>query len=137
MDQIVGSLGAAPIWRVLMERFLSQKPIEKFTVPSGVSSIPICRNNGYSLKTTAATSSAMVEYFLPGTGPTRSCDGSFSQGSPTQPSGSPTPTGETPTPTPEEKKEKDPTPTETVIEIPVTLPPNENNGQGNGNGNNN
>lgn len=71
MAQIAGSLGAAPIWKGLMETFLKEAPKAKFVIPGGVSRLPICRINGYFLR--SASTSAGMEYFIEGTGPTRSC----------------------------------------------------------------
>ena len=118
MDQIAGSLGAAPIWRSLMEEFLAGTPVERFTAPSDIHRVPICRSNGYSLRNVAATSSAMMEYFLSGTGPTRSCDGSSGNPTPnvTVVSGTPT---ESPSPTEEPKEQPTPTPTTIEITIPT------------------
>ncbi len=72
MDQIAGSLGAAPIWKQLMEQFLKGTPVEKFEKPAGVVSKAIC-NNGKE-----ASQSAQVEYFVKGTEPIRSCANSSS-----------------------------------------------------------
>jgi membrane peptidoglycan carboxypeptidase len=74
MDRVAGSLGAAPIWRQLMEKFLLGTPVEKFNVPDGVSAYPICSNNGLLLRSLSATSSATLEYFIRGTEPKRYCD---------------------------------------------------------------
>lgn len=100
MDQIAGSLGAAPIWRSLMMEFLKDKPIEKFEAPVDVKSIYICSYNGQ--KTRTATSSAYAEYFLPGTEPTGFCDNP----TPQAPQNTQTPTSAqiTTTPTPQPTK---------------------------------
>lgn len=66
MDGVAGSLGAAPIWKNLMEKFLENTPKEDFQPPNGVIKIPICAN-GLALK--YATSSARLEYFEEGTQP--------------------------------------------------------------------
>lgn len=122
MDQIAGSLGAAPIWRSLMEHYLADTPIEKFEAPTDIESLPICRNNGYLLRNKAATSSAMIEYFLPGTGPTRTCgSGSIDGTTQPTPSGSITPSptqdiSETPTPTAVSPTEA--APTEAPTDVP-------------------
>jgi len=73
MAKIAGSLGAAPIWKRLMERYLQHKPKVAFAMPAGIEGMTICRSNGYQLRSSVATSSAMQEYFLAGTGPTRLC----------------------------------------------------------------
>lgn len=59
MDNIAGSLGAAPIWKQLMEKFLEGKPNQEFTVPQGIVKATVC----------ISTSSAMLEYFTEETKP--------------------------------------------------------------------
>lgn len=71
MDNIAGSLGAAPIWRLLMERAVRGTPVEQFRAPSTVVQRAVCQSNG--LLTREATSSAVNEYFLRGTEPTQYC----------------------------------------------------------------
>lgn len=108
MDQVAGSLGPAPIWKNIMERVLANSPIEKFTPPDGMTSTPVCKFNG--LKTqSVATSSAYMEYFLPGTSPTKNCVIPAPSTSPL-PSSSPSENNPPPPPT-------QPTPS-TVIIIP-------------------
>lgn len=94
MDTVAGSLGAAPIWRSLMESFLQGTPVERFTPPEGVVGVSVCPNNGLRLR--EASSSAYTEYFVTGTEPKQFC---IIQ-SPNPPSGIPAPTGSKP----EEKK---------------------------------
>jgi 1A family penicillin-binding protein len=72
MDNIAGSLGAAPIWKQLMEKFLSGTPVEKFTPPSNVTGLFVCRNNGLLLK--EATTAGTLEYFIKGTEPKGTCN---------------------------------------------------------------
>ncbi len=71
MDNVAGSLGAAPIWRQLIERFAADYPRETFTPPPSVVQLPSC--------TTTASGSARqtLEYFLADTSPTSNCS-SFS-----------------------------------------------------------
>src|SRR5207302_6420594 len=45
MDNIAGSLGAAPIWRSLMERFLAGTKVEQFTPPPGLVRKLTCKNS--------------------------------------------------------------------------------------------
>ena len=73
MDSVAGSLGAAPIWRLLMEQYLRGKPIQRFTPPPGIIRENICKENG--LRAETATSSAYAEFFLSGTLPKGSCTG--------------------------------------------------------------
>lgn len=69
MDNIAGSLGAAPIWRILIEKFSEGN--EKFEEPEGIVKVQVCRNNG--LRAREATSSGLTEYFIKGTEPVRFC----------------------------------------------------------------
>ncbi|MDO8658779.1 MAG: hypothetical protein Q7K55_08610 [Candidatus Levybacteria bacterium] len=71
MDNVAGSLGAAPIWKSLMEEFLKDKPIENFEKPPGIVALNICRNNGLLLKVN--NQSGMKEYFVKGTEPAQFC----------------------------------------------------------------
>lgn len=68
MDGIAGSLGAAPIWKDLMEKFLKGTPVEQFMPPDGVVKITGC---------------GVTEYFIKGTQP-KSCS---AKPSPATPSG--------------------------------------------------
>jgi membrane peptidoglycan carboxypeptidase len=115
MDKIAGSLGAAPIWKSIIERYLEGTPIEKFEIPSTISTQFICRQNGYLLRNQNATSSAIPEYFLSGTGPTRMCNGGSAPAVSGQISATVTP-GIAATTTPESS-----TPT-TLVETPTSIP---------------
>ncbi len=101
MDSIAGSLGAAPIWRQMMEHMLAGTPIEKFSPSGGIIRLTICKEKGLRIRN--ATSSAINEFFLPGTVPTKYCDENVTPTpslSPTQSlTNTPVPQ-ETPTPTP-------------------------------------
>lgn len=70
MDNIAGSLGAAPIWKNLMETFLSGTPVETFSKPPSVVQSRICPNISRGRTT---TSSGSVEYYLAGTEPQSPC----------------------------------------------------------------
>jgi 1A family penicillin-binding protein len=72
MDNIAGSLGAAPIWKQLMEKFLEGKPVEEFTPPDGVVKTSACIVYR-SLDGKTATPSAISEYFVEGTQPKNLC----------------------------------------------------------------
>jgi 1A family penicillin-binding protein len=120
MDSVAGSLGAAPIWRQMMEHMLAGTPVEHFSTPSNILQVTICKENG--LRAETATSSAYTEYFLPGTIPTESCTGPMPSitESPT-----PSPTaGDTPTPTPTAIQQ---TPTPTPTSSPTPTPGNQSN----------
>ncbi|HVF69127.1 MAG TPA: PBP1A family penicillin-binding protein [Xanthomonadales bacterium] len=112
MDQVAGSLGAAPIWRLIMNNFFLNLPTEEFKKPTFVVSEVICGNFGQRY----------TEYFISGTQPDDSCE----RPSPTislspSPSVSPTPgpTDEptptpTPTPTPESSEPTESLPLPTI-----------------------
>lgn len=122
MDSVAGSLGAAPIWRQLMEHMIKGTAISKFQPPNGVIKISVCKEKG--LKIRSATTSAITEFFLPGTEPRGYCDETVT---PT-PSITQTPTIITPTepiltPTPIPTSLPTNTPTPTVIEITPTITP--------------
>ena len=127
MDSIAGSLGAAPIWRLLMEKAFLGTSIEQFTAPPGLIRTPVCKENGFRANT--ATSSAYPEYFLRGTVPIKDCNAPLEFPSPSE---EPTPTlfeeeEPTATPTPEPtipptgEPTETPTPTPT-LEPTITLP---------------
>lgn len=70
MDGIAGSLGAAPIWRSLMEKFLAGTPVQQFEPPAGV--VRINTNCTFDLSYKTATFSGS-EYFVEGTQPPIAC----------------------------------------------------------------
>ncbi len=109
MTSVAGALGAAPIWRQIMEAYLAGKPTENFRQPPGVVAQEVCFEDG--LKIEFATSSAYTEFFIRGTVPKKLCN-------------IPTPT---PTPSETEEKEKDnnnqPTNTPSPTQIPQTPTP--------------
>jgi 1A family penicillin-binding protein len=92
MDKVAGSIGAAPIWKALMEKF-NTGPAQKFTPPDDVASIPICKSNGLRLK--EASGSADLEYFLKGTEPRAFCN---SNTPPSSSNPQPSSSGDQPTP---------------------------------------
>jgi membrane peptidoglycan carboxypeptidase len=69
MSRIAGSLGAAPVWRELMEHFHQGLPVKKFEPPSGIIKIAACIGGTDDM----ASGSARIEYFIPGTEPSKSC----------------------------------------------------------------
>lgn len=106
MDRVAGSLGAAPIWKSLMEKFLEGSPKENFEVPEGVISTSVCRSItvvGTDSKT--ATISAGMEFFIKGTEPKTPCRINKPQSTPAG-SANPQPSPSS-TPTPESKKDED------------------------------
>lgn len=62
MDNIAGSLGAAPIWRSLIEQFSKGTPVENFTQPDNIVKASGCFGAGKE-----ATISGIIEYFVKGT----------------------------------------------------------------------
>jgi 1A family penicillin-binding protein len=109
MDNIAGSLGAAPIWRDIMEYYLNGKPIEQFTMPESIITEDVCPYGQYT--------AGYMEYFINGTQPD-SC------GSPTTfPTFTPTPTGgPTPTNQPGPTATPAPPPTATPLPQPTATP---------------
>lgn len=115
MDNVAGSLGAAPIWRQLMTNFLQGVPDERFEKPTFVVSQNVCVSAGIR--------QTYQEYFISGTQPDdNSCTGvtprlSISPSVSLSPSPSPslTPTEEpTPTPEPTVLPPENPQPTESI-----------------------
>ena len=119
MTQVAGSLGAAPIWRRLMEKFLAGTPVEQFTKPDGVENVSICAYNG--LVSHTATSSAYTEYYLTGTAPNQTCDGSPLNTPITIPTAEVTPT-DTPSNTPIPQASSTPEPTTTTAPTNTPTP---------------
>lgn len=60
MDEIAGSLGAAPIWKDLVDTFSLNTPIEQFEIPEGIVQAKPCNL-------------AALEYFVKGTQPSGNC----------------------------------------------------------------
>jgi membrane carboxypeptidase/penicillin-binding protein PbpC len=67
MDNIAGSLGAAPIWRSLMEHFLAGTPVEQFTPPPDIVRTAVCAQ--FASAKSPSTANPSSEYFLSGTEP--------------------------------------------------------------------
>lgn len=109
MDNIAGSMGAAPIWRSLMESFLAGEAVEQFNQPAFVISETVCIPGRASYK----------EFFISGTEENTCAAPTITQ----QPTLTP---AESPTPTPDENdddnEEPTPTPTPTSASIPTSTP---------------
>ena len=60
MDTIAGSLGAAPIWKTLIDKLSLGTPVETFSPPANIVQVPTCDR-----KTS--------EYFIRGTQPLKNC----------------------------------------------------------------
>lgn len=117
MDNVAGSLGAAPIWRLLMERFLAGTALEPFIKPASIVKVQPCL---IALPTGSSSlpiaSFSATEYFIRGTEP-KACPTPVPSTSPSE-SPSPSPTGEpTATPTPTDV----PTPTQPEAPTPTTI----------------
>lgn len=119
MDNVAGSLGAAPIWRSLMGKFLANTPVEQFTPPPDIVQTAVCAQFASTKSPRAATTSS--EYFLSGTEPQNSgCTIPSAQPSEEQPTFIfPTEPGQTTQPT---FYPPSPIPTEAPIDTP-TMPP--------------
>ncbi len=70
MDGVAGSLGAAPIWKDLMETFLAGTPVEQFEPPADIVKLTTC---GLDLSFRISTSSAFTDYFDANTEFPKSC----------------------------------------------------------------
>lgn len=122
MDSVAGSLGAAPIWRQLMEFYLRGKPTERFVKPANVDQQEVCKENG--LRALSATSSAYMEYFLPGTVPRGECNEAISATPTVEPDEENPTSAPEPTPTPAQNPtaiptiSTEPTPTE-ILPLPT------------------
>lgn len=117
MDTIAGSVGAAPIFKSLIEGLLKGTPVEQFRPPSGVVTTQNCNY--------IATMSASMEYFLEGTQSRRCSATPF----PTQnitgaPSAMPTIPLTTPAPTQPVSPTTQPTSPPTVQPSPTTTSSN-------------
>lgn len=84
MDQVAGSLGAAPIWKALMEKYLAGKPIEAFSPPENIITSTSCiQTESLIVKqaqaeepspqplTSIQTFTQVKEYFIKGTEPAK------------------------------------------------------------------
>lgn len=100
MDQVAGSMGAAPIWKLLIEKFSIGTPVKQFTMPSGVSSVTVCSNNGG--RVSEATSSGYSEFYIRGTEPTIVCV--IPKPTPKPEENKPSPTSNQNSPKPEENQ---------------------------------
>lgn len=104
MDSVAGSLGAAPIWREVMEHYLIDTPNETFPMPSDIVTEEVCPYGPYTAE--------YMEYFIDGTQP-NSCNNTVTS----YPTFTPTPTGpKIPTPT------NQPGPTNTPVPQPTATP---------------
>ncbi len=72
MDKIAGSLGAAPIWADLIQKFSEGIPSRDFEKPTDIIQITVCRSNGLRAKN-ASPSATYTEYFIPGTELSKEC----------------------------------------------------------------
>ncbi len=72
MDKIAGSLGAAPIWADLIQKFSEGTPSKDFEKPADIIQLTVCRSNGLRAKN-ASSSATYKEYFIPGTELSKEC----------------------------------------------------------------
>lgn len=73
MDTVAGSLGAAPIWKNLMEKFTAGTAVEAFAPPSGIVQFTGCTNGQLFASRSPIASASANEYFIRGTEPTMRC----------------------------------------------------------------
>lgn len=71
MDKLAGALGAAPVWKNLMEKLLEGKPTLSFAQPSNITTATLCWHTTDENKNDIYH--AAQEYFVTGTQPLRSC----------------------------------------------------------------
>lgn len=121
MDNVAGSLGAAPIWKSLMEKFLQGDPIQKLEPPEN---IVVCKVGGLGSKD--GTASSTLEYYIKGTEPGSGCSTNTSP-TPTPkatltPTSSPTSPPGTIKPSPAAQANQTPTPTSTPGPTSVPTP---------------
>lgn len=125
MDNVAGSLGAAPIWRLLMENFLRGTPLQPFIKPASIVKIMPCLTvnpTGTTSQTQIASLSA-EEYFIKGTEPEACPTPTFAPTSSPSESPTPAPTDAptaTPAPTDAPTPTQGPTPTSVVPTVPLT-----------------
>jgi 1A family penicillin-binding protein len=126
MDNIAGSLGAAPIFRQLMDRFLVGTPVETFKSTGNVVYLDICTPMGSPQPSASPTQFHYREYFISGTQP-NACPTPSPVPSPSQspsnsptssPTQSPSPSPSTPSPTPSPS----PSPSNSPITFPSNFP---------------
>jgi penicillin-binding protein 1C len=108
MDLVAGSLGAAPIWRSLMESYLGNLPDKPFNIPATVETATVCPYVGHNTSLAAVT--MYTEYFFRGTKPASLCQ---HRPIPNEPSQGPD--------NPEEDKDKDED--EDNPPVPAATPP--------------
>ncbi len=102
MSKVAGSLGAAPVWKGIMEKVLANQPTEEFVKPAGVTELSVCSFNGLPLRNQESTSSATKEYFIKGSEPKKFCV--IPKPSPSaDPNATPGPDGQIPSPPPSEQ----------------------------------
>ncbi len=70
MDRVAGSLGAAPLWKSLLEHTLKDTAVETFEPPEGISQRSVCNYNGLLA---GVGTGGKTEYFIAGTEPSRVC----------------------------------------------------------------
>ncbi len=68
MDSVAGSLGAAPIWKDMMENYLANTIVENFSPPSDIVQANVC-GNGTVIRDGNRISYGQTEYFIKGTQP--------------------------------------------------------------------
>lgn len=96
MDTVAGSLGAAPIWRKVMEHILQDQPVAWFSKPFNVIQTKICTEKGLKLEAgddkkdgdeiekDGTKYHLFNEYYIRGTEPDKSCFGESPTPDPTK-----------------------------------------------------
>jgi 1A family penicillin-binding protein len=70
MDRLAGSLGAAPIWKQIIEEYLKDRPSEDFFMPENIERVSICQVVGEGEDRSTRTFS---EFVIRGTATSRAC----------------------------------------------------------------
>ncbi|MBI3420959.1 MAG: penicillin-binding protein 1C [Candidatus Sungbacteria bacterium] len=73
MRSLAGSLGAAPIWKQIMETLHANKPAVAFIAPSTIQQVTLCRKLAATQEADAPKYISYQEYFLAGDEPKNSC----------------------------------------------------------------
>lgn len=102
MSRVAGSLGAAPIWRTLMEKFLAGTPVESFDTPGSITKRRVCPGATYF--------GSGEEIFASGTAPAECIPTPTPTPDPSQPTSTP------PVPSPPPQDTSGPTNTEFQIQ---------------------
>jgi 1A family penicillin-binding protein len=103
MDRVAGSMGAAPIWRSLMDSLGTDSRENPFATPAGIVKTEVCRRDTGLLLSSLNHNGRIEEYFAEGTEPKNPC-------------------APPPTPTPSESPSESPSPDLADTPDPARIP---------------